>query len=64
MLESGLPWRRPGKTTGQPSASVAASLSTAIAGGARGTRCSRPVGGELLLSPQSVEIIKFGDPVW
>ena len=23
---------------------------------------SRPVGGELLLSPQSVEIIKFGDP--
>ena len=22
----------------------------------------RPVGGELLLSPQSVEIIKFGDP--
>ena len=24
-------------------------------------RCT-PVGGELLLSPQSVEIIKFGDP--
>ena len=23
---------------------------------------SEPVGGELLLSPQSVEIIKFGDP--
>ena len=24
--------------------------------------CGQPVGGELLLSPQSVEIIKFGDP--
>ena len=27
-----------------------------------GCRCGGPVGGELLLSPQSVEIIKFGDP--
>ena len=25
-------------------------------------RVAMPVGGELLLSPQSVEIIKFGDP--
>ena len=29
---------------------------------ARGRPRLRPVGGELLLSPQSVEIIKFGDP--
>ena len=27
-----------------------------------GTVSLEPVGGELLLSPQSVEIIKFGDP--
>ena len=27
-----------------------------------GDEAEEPVGGELLLSPQSVEIIKFGDP--
>ena len=30
--------------------------------GSRHHHVAVPVGGELLLSPQSVEIIKFGDP--
>ena len=33
-----------------------------IAAANEGPVVGRPVGGELLLSPQSVEIIKFGDP--